>query len=167
MDATTTAALLNLGVSLTELAVKGTASAVALKIKSMANEKNLEKVKSTYDEIVNELIQERENAVRIAQAYKSEMDRIEISDDNIQHLNNTVGRVLDIFKTMSPDTDIEMFEQIKTLINVDTLKATQLLGFNYKAAIGEPLTQLCADAIASKISKQNDNRDTKHNKGKR
>lgn len=26
-----------------------------------------------------------------------------------------------------------------------------VLGFNYKAAIGEPLTQLCADAILSKV----------------
>lgn len=150
MDTATTAALLNLGVSLTELAVKGTASAVAAKIKSLSNEKNLEKVKSTYEEIINELVLERENAVRIAQAYKSELDKIEISDENIQHLHNTVGRVLDIFKTMSPGTDIEMFEQMKILVNVDTLKAMQLLGFNYKAAIGEPLTQLCADAISSK-----------------
>ena len=51
---------------------------------------------------------------------------------------------------MSPNAPIETFEQMKELISVDTLKAIQLLGFNYKAAIGEPLTQLCADAILSK-----------------
>ena len=52
---------------------------------------------------------------------------------------------------MAPDTPIETYEQIKELISVDTLKAIQLLGFNFKAAIGEPLTQLCADAILSKF----------------
>jgi hypothetical protein len=30
----------------------------------------------------------------------------------------------------------------------------QLLGYNYKAAIGEPLTKLCADAIISWGAKQ-------------
>lgn len=124
----------------------------------------MEKVRSTYDEIINELISEREEAVRIAQAYKSELDKIEISDENIQHLNNTVGRVLEILKVMVPDTPLETYEQIKELISIDTLKAIQLLGFNYKAAIGEPLTQLCADAILSKVK---DNKSRNQNKSKR
>ena len=44
---------------------------------------------------------------------------------------------------------------IKELISVDTLKTMQLLGFNYKAAIGEPLTHLCANAIAGWGNKSN------------
>ena len=30
----------------------------------------------------------------------------------------------------------------------------QLLGFNYKAAIGEPLTEICANAITNLASKE-------------
>ena len=151
MDANYSVAMIEMGTSLTALAVKGTASAINAKVKAIKEEKNVEKVRATYDEIINELISEREEAVRIAQVYKSELDRIEISDENIQHLNNTVGRVLEILKVMAPATPLETYEQIKELINVDTLKAMQLLGFNYKAAIGEPLTQLCSDAIYSKV----------------
>lgn len=44
---------------------------------------------------------------------------------------------------------VEGYEQIKELISVDTLKTMQLLGFNFKAAIGEPLTQICANAISN------------------
>lgn len=44
---------------------------------------------------------------------------------------------------------IDTYERMKELVNVDRLKSMQLLGFNYKAAIGEPLTQLCAEAILS------------------
>ena len=164
MDANYTAAMIEMGSSLTSLAVKGTVSAVNSKIKVIREEKSVEKVRSTYDEIINELISEREEAVRIAQAYKSELDKIEISDENIQHLNNTVGRVLEILKVMVPDTPLETYEQIKELISIDTLKAIQLLGFNYKAAIGEPLTQLCADAILSKVK---DNKSRNQNKSKR
>lgn len=47
------------------------------------------------------------------------------------------------------NAQIESYEQIKALISVDTLKTMQLLGFNYKAAIGEPLTEICSNAISS------------------
>ena len=145
-----TIALAEMGTSLTTLAVKGTVSAVSTKIKAIKLEKDAEIIKNKYDEIINELLSEREEAVRIAQVYKSELERYEISDEDIRHLHNTVEQVLEILKVMSPITQIETYEQIKELIGIDTLKTMQLLGFNFKAAIGEPLTQLCANAILSK-----------------
>ncbi|MCD8374163.1 MAG: hypothetical protein LUC20_03565 [Oscillospiraceae bacterium] len=161
MDPTYTQPLAEMGVSLTELAIKGTATAVTNKIKAIKDEKNAEKLRNTYDEIVSELLSERDEAVRIAQAYKSEMDRIVISNDDIEHLHNTVARLLGIIKAFQlasaatqgeeeiakVTAQVESYEQIKELISVDTLKTMQLLGFNYKAAIGEPLTQICANAI--------------------
>ena len=83
-------ALAEMGVSLTELAVKGTASAVNKKIRAVKDVKDTEKLRVTYDALINEVLQEREEAVRIAQAYKAELDRIEISDEDIEHLHNTV-----------------------------------------------------------------------------
>lgn len=55
---------------------------------------------------------------------------------------------------MSPDINVKGFKQIKSLITVDTLKAMQLLGFDYKAAIGSPLTRACANAIEGKFKAQ-------------
>lgn len=121
------------------------------------------------DELINEVLQEREEAVRIALVYKAELDRIEISDKDIEHLHNTVSRVLEIIKAIQlagtlgkPESErekieiqVQGYEQIKELISVDTLKSMQLLGFNYKAAIGEPLTQLCANAITGWGNKNN------------
>ena len=161
MDGIYAEPLVELGTSLTALAVKGTATAINSRIKAIRDEKAAEKTRATYDEIVNELISEREEAVRIALIYKKELERIEISDDDIQHLHNTVGKLLEILKMMSPNAPIETFEQIKELISVDTLKAIQLLGFNYKAAIGEPLTQLCANAILSKSKNTNSSTQSK------
>ena len=37
----------------------------------------------------------------------------------------------------------ETMEQFRELINTDTLRTMQLLGFNHKAAIGEPPKALC------------------------
>lgn len=70
MDAIYAEPLVELGASLTTLAVKGTATAINSRIKAIRDEKNVEKIRATYDEIVNELISEREEAVRIAQIYK-------------------------------------------------------------------------------------------------
>lgn len=152
-----------MGLSLTELAIKGTATAVTNKIRVVKDEKNVEKLRNSYDEIVNELLSERDEAVRIAQAYKFELDRIIIIDEDIEHLHNTVSLILEIVKAfqladaaMKGEEEIakvtaqaESYEQIKELISVDILKTMQLLGFNYKAAIGDPLTQICANAISN------------------
>ena len=155
--------MISLGAALTKLALKGTATAVANKIKAIKGEKNTEKVRSTYDEIVNELLAERDEAILIAQSYKSELERVVISDDDIEHLHNTVSRLLEILKEAQissvDQTDknaisavneqINTFEQIKELISVDTLKTMQLIGFNYKAAIGEPLTVMLKNYLLS------------------
>ncbi len=144
--------------SLSLLSTKGTVTATEAKIKAIQIEKDIEKIKNQYDEIINELIAERAEAIRIAQVYKNEMERYVISDSDIEHLHNTVELVLDIIKEMSPDTDVAMYQQLKELICVDVLKAIQLLGFNYKEAIGEPLTQLCANAILNKTQKVSQSR---------
>ena len=57
----------DMGVSLAELAVKGTASAVNKKIKAAKEIKEIEKLRTTYDELINEILNEREEAVRLAQ----------------------------------------------------------------------------------------------------
>ena len=149
MDISTINILTQMGTNLTSLAVKGTATAIHSKIESVKNEKNIDNLRNTYDEIISQLLSEREEAIRIAQAYREELEKVVISDEDIEHLHNTVERVLEIFKVKSPQANnIESLEQLKELISVDTLKTMQLLGFNYKAAIGEPLTKLCADAIS-------------------
>ena len=148
--------LIGLGKSLTELAVKGTATAISNKIKAIKDERNAEKLRATYDEIINELLNEREEAVRIAQAYKSELEKVVISDEDITHLHNTVSRILELLKNSAVNgndvtNQLKTYEQIKEFISVDTLKTMQLLGFNYKSAIGEPLTIMLRNLILSKV----------------
>ena len=169
MDTIYTTELVSLGISLAELAFKGTATAISNKIKVLKDEKNSEKLRNSYDEIINELLSERDEAVRIAQSYKQELEKIVISDEDIQHLHNTVSRILEIVKAIQlanarttggeevkkVQSQVESYNQLKELISVDTLKTMQLLGFNYKAAIGEPLTEICANAISSLGKKSN------------
>lgn len=156
MDSTIEQTLAELGGSLAVLAAKGTASAIATKIKALKNEKDAEAIRNAYDELVSQLLEERAEAILIAQAYKAELDRVVISDEDIVSLDATIGRVIDIIKTFPAiqQTDSskdriknESFDQLRKLVSADTLRTMQLLGFNYKAAIGEPLTELCASKI--------------------
>lgn len=153
MDSLITQSIAELGVSLTALAAKGTATAITAKVKALKDEKNVEAVRSAYDELVNELLEERSDAIMIAQAYKAELDRVQISDEDIASLDATVGRVLDVISKMAPGDEatrqaqMAAMQQLRELINADTLRTMQLLGFNYKAAIGMPLTEVCANKI--------------------
>lgn len=53
---------------------------------------------------------------------------------------------LEVFAVQSPE-NAQATESMVQLISLDTLRTLQLLGFNYKKAIGEPLTELCAEKI--------------------
>lgn len=150
--------ILKLGSDLTALAVKGTVSKIDSKIKAVKLEKDSDKIKLKYEEIINEILSEREEAIRIAQLYKNEIEKYEIKDEDIKHLHNTVSIVLDIIRSLNPDKKIEGFDALKDLINVDILKSMQLLGFNYKKAIGEPLTEICAEKIKSIGKSKNNNK---------
>lgn len=90
------------------------------------------------------------------QAFKSELDRVEIDEEGIESLDATIGNVFNILKKFPGVLDSdperaheqeEAFNQARELISADTLRTMQLLGLNYKAAIGEPLTELCAEKI--------------------
>ncbi|MBR6148291.1 MAG: hypothetical protein IKQ44_08075 [Lachnospiraceae bacterium] len=154
-------ALIELGTSLSTLVLKGTTTAVQGKIASLKNEKNVDTIRNAYDEMVNQLLAEREEALMIAQSYKNELERVVISDEDIEYLQQTVSKVLDlligvqILDVNSEDeavqerakAQLDAINGIKVLISKDVLKTMQLLGFNYKAAIGEPLTELCANKI--------------------
>ena len=156
MDPETSSTLVQMACSLTALVAKETATAVHAKVKLVQNEKNANTIRATYDEVISQLLSEREEAIRIAQAYKEELERTEISDEDIDSLHNTITSVLSIIKRMSPDAkNVCLLEQLNDLISVDVLKTMQLLGFNYKAAIGEPLTKLCANAIEDLGKKRN------------
>lgn len=88
----------------------------------------------------------------MANAYQAELNRYEITDEDILHLQATIENALNILRSFGSDEDdYAGFEQFKSLISVDTLKAMQLLGFDYKKAIGDPFTKVCAQAIENTL----------------
>ncbi len=148
-----TESVVNAGIELGILAVKGTTAKINSKIQSMKTECEADKLRSAYDDIVNELIIERAEALRIAQIYKEEYEKVTIKDEDIEYLHNTLIRIISLFSSFGNVTEEQTvsFQQMAELLNKDTLKTMQLLGFNYREAIGEPLTEVCANNIKSKL----------------
>ena len=171
MEPETLNTIISCGTTLATMIASGTVTAISAKVQSIKGEKDADKIRNTYDEILSQVLQERSDAIRIAQTYKSEYEKIAISDDDIEHLHNTIDRILGIIFAYKSDTIDEAtkknLETIKGLINKDTLKTLQLLGFNFKTAIGEPLTEICANAINSWGNNKTRQNNSKNNGGRR
>lgn len=145
--------LITLGMSLSEVISRNTISFVGNKMKLAKEKKDLESQSLAYTEIINNLLQDKEELTLIAREYKQSYEQVTISDEDIEYLHNTLKKAIEVLNTFSPQTaeTKDTMNTVIELLNKDTLKTMQLLGFNYKEAIGQPLTEVCSDAIKSKL----------------
>ena len=142
--------IVELGAQLGILAAKNTASTIYNKISVLKHRREDGKTITEYEEIINDLITEKQELIRIANAYKQQYENINISDEDMEYLHNTLKIVLE---STSPDGKIDHNLSVAlAFLNKDTLKTMQLIGFNYKEGIGRPLTELCEEWIKLKLS---------------
>lgn len=179
--------LIALGNALKGIVNSGVADQVTSLISSVKEGKDDKKTISAYEDAFNKLIHENQELKSIALRYKDEYDQIYLNEKDIEYLQKTANRLLNMFMPEVDDTSKkklkerlltqgydekqatdfikqwaqeqekqrEDFEQLVDFIQVDTLRTMQLLGFNYKKAIGEPLTELAAKAIANSFRENN------------
>lgn len=140
-----------LAASLSAVAIRTTASSVQQKIKALKTAKKSNETIAGLEEIVNDLLEEKSEILRIARAYEDELVSQRISDDDIAYITESIPKVLS-FITSIDDEEIanaQSVQALKALTSTETVKILQLLGFNYRKAIGEPLTE-AANAWISK-----------------
>lgn len=145
--------LIDLGKALADLTMKETAHAIQKRILLAKEIKNTETLRITYDDLIKELLDERQEALKIATLYKSQFDDSIIPDSSLEELHGFLVRFIDIFRmkkmaSTQEKNDMEA-EVICELFSFENLKALQLIGFSYKDAIGIPLTRLCSQTILS------------------
>lgn len=144
---------------------KATTSEIYSKVKVVKENKNKDQVIGELMSIINELIDSRETLLSIAQDLKGKLIAQQISDKDIKYIINTIIPMLENIlqsegeKTEEKEEEEEArkktIDQIKSILSEETLKILQTLGFNYRQAIGEPLTQIVRDWILSKIESNN------------
>jgi len=108
---------------------------------------------NTLEEIINDLISEKNKLIQIAQTYDEQMVAQKISEEEINYITDNILPLLDKLVDYSddPEGNKESLEMLKPVLSKETFNILQLLGFNYKHAVGEPLTELVNRLIASNI----------------
>lgn len=150
--------LAELGIRLTETAIRNAAGVVYNKIQAAKAKQDDKETIHELEEIISNLIFDKDDLIRIAQAYKQELVAQQISQENIEYITTKFIPVLKNFiKQASSDekggegANIEQaIDALTPLLSVEMLTVLQLIGFNFKQAIGEPLTILLQKFITSK-----------------
>ncbi|HFJ9467033.1 hypothetical protein P4480_17700 [Bacillus thuringiensis] len=146
--------LMSLSLALADFVAKNRIPAIFDKMKVTKESGDKDKIISNLETIINDLIQEKNQVIQIAQAYDEQLITQKISEDDITYITTTIIPLLEelIKKNNKENTkDIsETLDMIKPLLSKEMFNILQLLGFNFKQAIGEPLTTLIRGMISSK-----------------
>ena len=146
------AALIALFARLAEISATQTATAIVDRIAAVkARNKDAETIQ-VLSETVNSLISDREELIGIARALKEQLVSQQISDADIDHVVNTVLPVLETISSQGGGSKQEtaaFMDTVRPIRFQDTLKVLQILGFNYRKAIGEPLTEVVHSYVVS------------------
>lgn len=141
--------LTQLSLQLANTAVRNSATAVAERISSARTRKRDQETIAELEEIVNELVADKAELVRIAQAYEEEFVTQRLSAENVEYIIESVVPVLKRLVAQGGDEAAvqKIMDLLQPVLSVETLTVLQLVGFNFKRAIGEPLTEVLHQRI--------------------
>lgn len=152
---------LNLAAKLAEIQSKTPYAWVEAARDKARRAKTKEEAAQAYEEIISQYAQANAEYENLARGYKEMYEQVVISDEDIQFLHRTLSQIIDAMSAQEQvgargdaakrAQDAENLKAFLTLVNKDTLKTMQLLGFNYREAIGAPLTKVCSDFILTKL----------------
>ena len=152
--------IMQLGLRLAEVAAKNTASAISDKLRAIKSNSEKDKTIAEMQEIIYQLLDEKQEIEIIAKSFQDELTAQTIKESDLEFVVNTIIPAVKEFMERSSadqnelEKNLRNIETIEPLLSLSTLTVLQTLGFNYKRAIGEPLTNLVRDLI---IGKDKDN----------
>ena len=166
--------MLQLGTQLTASMARNGSAMIMDKIRSMRASGRQEDTIAGLEEIINDLQEDKRELVQIAQAYQSELVSQQLAPGDIRYIADTLIPLLEQLAGASaeesdPDGNdeaaaadvkrqesLKQLELMKSLLSVETANVLQLLGFNFRRAIGEPLTTLCESLILARVTSPDD-----------
>lgn len=145
-----------LGIHLSELIIRNSATSIYSKLTATKARRNEKETITELEQIVRDLIADNNELVQIAQGYEQEFVAQQISDSEIQYITDNVLPVLETLIGAAPDdggaaNSQRMLDLLRPLLSIETVTIMQLIGFNFRQAIGQPLTTLISQLILSKI----------------
>ena len=134
-----------------ETVLRNTASAISHKIQTVKAKKIDQETINELEEIINNLVADKNELVQIAQAYDQEFVAQQISQEDIEYITDSFIPVLkEVIKQTSSNENgaaaenlVRTVDGLAPLLSVEMLTILQLVGFNFKKAIGEPRLFCC------------------------
>lgn len=141
----------------TELAnvvTRNAASAVSSRLSAIRARKLDQETMNELIELVNDLIADKNELIGIATAFEQELVAQRIADTDITYITTQLLPVAEQLAGFAGDDDgvREAVDAIKGLVTPETLTIMQLVGFNFRRAVGEPLTTLVERLILSRVA---------------
>lgn len=139
---------------LARLAAQNGAAAIATKVQAVRATKQHDEIVNELSEIINTLIDEKNQLLTIARGLEQSLVAQRITSEEVDYISATV---LPTIKKVAASSDadntaaLKALEPLEPLLSAETITILQTLGFNFKAAIGEPLTELVRRLILSNV----------------
>lgn len=153
--------IITLGTELATIAGRKSVQIIIDKIKTVKQKGDKDEIINNLEEIINELISDKNKLIQISQAYEEILITQKISQDEIDYITNSIIPLLEEFLKQSTQEDAEKIQSgidmFKPLLSKEFFNMMQILGFNFKQAIGEPLTELLASLIRANIKTEDKN----------
>ncbi len=147
--------MIKLSTELASIAGKKSVEVIFDKIRAIKQKGNKDEAIRNLEEIINELLSDKNQLIQISQAYQEQIITQKMTDNEIDYITGRVIPLIENLLSQNEGKDAEKIQNglefIKPILSKETFNIMQILGFNFKHAIGEPLTELIAALISSKI----------------
>lgn len=139
-----------------DVAIRNTTETVFKRIDVARENKDAKKSFLALEEIINDLLADKNQLTQVLQGYEDVLSSQKISDENITYITKNVLPILqqilesDMVTEKNEEKAEEMnkiIEILEPIISVETLTIMQHLGFNFREAIGVPLTKLVGSLV--------------------
>jgi len=141
-----------LATQLADVIARNAASAVASKITAIRARKVDQEAINELTELVHDLISDKNELIGIARAFEEELVAQRISDTDITYITTELIPVLEKLALRDEGTHArEALDAIKGLVTPEMLTIMQLIGFNFRRAVGEPLTTAVERMILARM----------------
>lgn len=143
---------------LKEISSKNTTQTIYNKVILTKQKSNDKETINTLEEIINDLISDKNELVQIASTYEQDFMAERLADSDIDYITR---ELVPIISTFVPGGENNLvISSVEKVLSPQTFKILQLIGFNFREAIGAPLTNIVAQAIQKQSNKVSGNKNS-------
>lgn len=148
--------LVNLAAKTADIFIKNTTETIFKRVDAAKDDSNKDKTILRLEQIIRELIEERNELDKIIKEYDELLAMQKISEKDVNYITENIVPIFSEFlesdliskdESINKDEINQIIQVLKPLLSIETFTILQLLGFNFREAIGVPLTKLVKRAI--------------------